>query len=284
MFVVGNPGGASAPVASGRGAVAGGFGAVASGDSTVAVGANARATQFGATALGAGAVASGDPTTAIGFNAQATGNEASAFGGLATASADNTTALGRSATASGTNAVAVGAFASAASVNSVAIGTGVATTRADQVAIGTAGQTYTLAGVTSAQSRAAQTGPTRFLTSDASGNLATSTVGPGDIGALDGRVSNLEAGLGAIGRYAYASRIEARRGIAAVAATAPVVMPSAPGKTTLTVKASSYRGEVGGGFTFAHRLDTALPAVVFGSYSTGSGREHVVSGGAGIEF
>ncbi|TXN78345.1 hypothetical protein FV234_22760 [Methylobacterium sp. WL8] len=178
----------------------------------------------------------------------------------------------------------MGVGASAQQANSVAVGTGVATTRANQVAIGTGGQTYTLAGVTSAQSLSAQAGGTGFVTTDAAGNLAASGIGPSSITALDGRVGNLEAGLSNLGRYAYQSRIESRRGIAAVAATAPVLMPSAPGRTTMSFKASSYRGEYGGGFTVAHRLDTALPVVVFGSYSNGSGREHVVSGGGGFEF
>ena len=55
-------------------------------------------------------------------------------------------------------------------------------------------------------------------------------------------------------------------------------------KTTITVKGAGYRGEAGAGFTIAHRLDTNMPVLVFGSYSNGGGSEHVVSGGAGFEF
>jgi hypothetical protein len=47
------------------------------------------------------------------------------------------------------------------------------TTRANQVVVGTATNTYTLAGVTSAASLAAQSGPVSFVTSDGAGNLAT---------------------------------------------------------------------------------------------------------------
>jgi len=41
------------------------------------------------------------------------------------------------------------------------------------MAFGTASNTYTAAGINSANSLAAQTGPTRLVTSDAGGNLAT---------------------------------------------------------------------------------------------------------------
>jgi len=55
----------------------------------------------------------------------------------------------------------------------VAIGRGVQATRANQVALGSAANTYTFAGVTSAASTAAQTGPTQLLTTDANGNIAS---------------------------------------------------------------------------------------------------------------
>ena len=41
------------------------------------------------------------------------------------------------------------------------------------MALGTTANTYTLAGVGSAESSAAQSGPTEFVTADANGNLAT---------------------------------------------------------------------------------------------------------------
>jgi hypothetical protein len=50
--------------------------------------------------------------------------------------------------------------------------------------MGTGTNTYRMAGITSAASLAAQTGPTYFTTTDANGNLATSAFGPADIGIL----------------------------------------------------------------------------------------------------
>lgn len=250
-----NTSGAAAPQASGADAVAGGFGSVASAAQTVAIGHNAQATSAGATAVGYGSIASGDPTTAVGMMASATGNEASAFGASATASADNTTALGRSATASANNAVAVGAFSTAAQANSVAIGTNVSTTRANQIAIGNATQTYTLAGVSSAQSLAAQTGPTRFVTSDASGNLATSSFDPASVTALDGRVTALEAGYGQLRRDVRS----AFAGTAIALALSGAVLP--PGKNyALTGGFGTFRGQSAFGASGVARINDNLYA------------------------
>ena len=69
------------------------------------------------------------------------------------------------------------------------------TTRANQVSIGTTTQTYTLAGVNSGASKAAQSGDTYFLTGDASGNLATTSF---SVSALDSRIASLEGSVGEI--------------------------------------------------------------------------------------
>jgi len=284
-FRADNTAGAAAPVASGANAVAGGFGAVATASGATAIGSGAQATMAGATAIGAGAVASGDPTTAVGFNATATGNEASAFGAFATATGANSSAIGRSATATGINATAIGvqsnsggansiAFgqgASAQQSNTIAIGTGVSTSRANQVAIGSAGQTYTLAGVASTQSAAAQNGPTNFVTSDASGNLATSSYGPASLASMDGRITNLEAGVAAVSQYAYDTRREARQGVAAAMAMASAPLPSAPGKLSYVFNGASYLGEYAMGGSLAYRLGTDLPLAVTAGVSAGGG-------------
>jgi hypothetical protein len=105
-------------------------------------------------------------------------------------------ALGDTATASAANATAVGSGTTAAFSNSTAIGNGATTTRANQQAFGTATNTYTMAGITSAASLAAQTGPVSLVTTDAAGNLASmSTTGLATVGvvtALDSRVTGLD--------------------------------------------------------------------------------------------
>jgi len=99
--------------------------------------------------------------------------------------------------ATGPNATAVGSGAQANFANSTALGVGAVTTRADQVMIGTTSTTYTTPGITSAASRAAQSGETYYVTSDADGNLATTSVGPdtGSIVALQGDVASLRTDI-----------------------------------------------------------------------------------------
>jgi hypothetical protein len=137
-----------------------------------------------ATVVGGGSLINGSNTTVLGANA-GTGN----------LTVNNAVAVGQGASVGADNTIALGQGSSAGFVNSTAIGTGVTTTRANQVAVGTAANTYTLAGVTSAASLTAQTGPISFVTTDGAGNLAalsTSVASVASVAALDGRVTNLE--------------------------------------------------------------------------------------------
>ncbi len=98
----------------------------------------------------------------------------------------------------GANSTALGQGAQATHANSAAIGQGVKTTRDNQVAIGQSTSTYTLGGISSAASRAAQGGPVNFVTSDAAGNLATRSAADmglattGDINALNSQIGGLQ--------------------------------------------------------------------------------------------
>ncbi len=62
---------------------------------------------------------------------------------------------------------------------------------------GTATNTYTMAGIASGASRASQVGPTQIVTSDAGGNLATSSLAglglasAGDINSINARIDDL---------------------------------------------------------------------------------------------
>jgi autotransporter adhesin len=129
----------------------------------------------------------------VGFSAAATGTNGSAFGANATASGTNSTAIGQGAVASGTSstalgqgslasaagATALGASARATYSNSVALGAGAVTTAPNQVVIGGPGTTVALPSIVGG--RAAQSGPTYFVTSDTGGNLATSSFSTNDI-------------------------------------------------------------------------------------------------------
>ena len=188
--------------ATGELAIAAGALSTATGSNSQAVGANATATGVlasaagdNSTATGEASQATGDSSTALGASAYASGARSTASGFSTLATGANASAFGAGAVASGANSLALGDRAGATFNNSVAIGQNVKTTRADQVSIGSATNTYTLAGVASAQSRAAQTGPTSFVTSDQAGNLAVSNYGPADIASLDSRVGALESSV-----------------------------------------------------------------------------------------
>jgi len=100
--------------------------------------------------------------------------------------------------ATGSLATAIGPGAQATFANSTALGAGAVTTRANQVMIGTANVTYTMPGLASAASLAAQNGPTYFVTSDLNGNLATTNFGPQDIASLQSNVAALQADVASL--------------------------------------------------------------------------------------
>ena len=152
-----------------------------------------------AQAFGTGNSATGDGGVAVGVNNVASTNGALAVGNQNNATGFFSTAIGIFDTASGANSIVVGSSSTAAFSNSAAFGNNVKVTRPNQQAFGTATNTYTMAGITSAASLAAQTGPVSLVTSDAAGNLATmSTSGLASVGAvaaLDGRVTALESNV-----------------------------------------------------------------------------------------
>jgi autotransporter adhesin len=201
---VGNSSEASAP-----GGTALGAGAVATGDLGTAVGRGANAGGFVSTAIGSGANASGTGSIAIGQGTTASADSSIAIGGLASgvagtalgsatfAAGSNSTAVGRLAAATGSDSTALGTNSSATFANSTAVGNGAVATRADQQMFGTASNTYTMAGIASAASAGAQVGPRQIVTSDSSGNLATSTLAglgiasSADIGSLQAQIDGL---------------------------------------------------------------------------------------------
>ncbi|WP_293795150.1 hypothetical protein [uncultured Bosea sp.] len=179
------------------------------------------------------------------------GNNTSGYA-LASAAGSDAMAAGYGARADGLRATAIGTRAQASGEESVAIGAGAVATRARQVAIGTATSTYTLPGLSTAASRAAQSGPTQVVTTDAAGNLAAIPV---DLAGLDQRINGVAA-------YAREGRREARQGVAAAMAMTAAAMPSRPGKTSWSGNTATYKGEWAAGFAVAHRLDVAIPVAI----------------------
>jgi hypothetical protein len=215
--------------------VAIGTNALAGADGATAIGLNARATGVNAIAIGTGAVATG--SIAIGTGASASGGGA---------------AFGDNAVATGSNATAIGPGAQAQFTNSAAFGSGAKATRGDQQMFGTAGNTYTMPGLTSAASKAQQVGPLQIVTSDSGGNLATNTAAglglatTADIAGLNGQIGGLQSEINALGRRDK----ELADGIAVSLALSQPVLPS--GKTVaLNLGWGNFEGSNGFGATGA---------------------------------
>ena len=262
--------------ASGNQSIANGYQSNATGANAVAVGYQAQAIQANTTALGSGSQATFAGATAIGQGAIASGDPATAVGQLATASGNNSVALGAVSTAAGVSSIALGQGANATPNNSVAIGQGVATTRANQVLIGGAGNTYTLPGVASATSLAAQTGATSFLTTDANGNLATSTFNPSSVAALDGRVTALEQNVAALQQ----SVRRAYEGTAVAIAMGGSALPDNK-RYAISANYGTFRGENAFAGSLAIRITDNL--VANGAVGTGLARGGV-GGRVGATF
>ena len=133
----------------------------------------------------------------LGLGNTVNATNAVAIGNSNTVTGANGVAIGNGASVAGTNAIAMGTGANANFANSAAFGNGATATRANQQVFGTASNTYTMSGVTSAASSAAQVGPTQIVTSDASGNLATSTLAglgiasSADISAINSQLAGI---------------------------------------------------------------------------------------------
>jgi autotransporter adhesin len=280
-------------------------GNVATGASALAYGDNS-----GNTATGAGADAHGNSSFNIATGNGATasgdrsGNIAFGNGAVATGNDMSNIAIGSAAVATGANAVAIGNGATATFANSAAFGNGAVAARANQQVFGTAANTYTMAGIESAASKAAQTGPTQIVTSDSGGNLATTSLASlgvassTDIAGINSQLGGINSQLVGINSQLVGinsqlvginTRIddlqrESRRGIAATAALATAMMPSAPGKTTISANSGFFHSDVGLGVAIAHRLNFPIPVIVQGAYANSGGTQHVGRVGVAVEF
>jgi len=190
-------GGRSSAIAIGSGATATG-----GGSSAIAIGSGATTTGGGSSAIaigsGANVTGGGSSAIAIGSGANVTGGGSlgTAIGAFTSASGTGT-AVGSGSTATGTNSSAIGNGALATFANSAAFGNGATATSANQQMFGTATNTFTMAGIASAASKAAQSGPVQIVTSDASGNLATGSAASlgfatsADIANINGQLADL---------------------------------------------------------------------------------------------
>jgi autotransporter adhesin len=249
----------AAASAAGANANAIGSGASARGANSIALGTGSQATQSGSIAVGMNSASTGTNAIAIGTGATATGSVAV---GAAASAANGGAAYGDGTVATASLSTAVGPNASATAANAVAIGSGSTNTVANTVSFGSAGNE-------------------RRLTNVAAGINSTDAV---NVGQLQSTASGFQSQIGGLQTQVIDNQREARRGIVAAVAVAPVLMPSAAGKTTVAFNTGFYRGESGVGIGVSHRLNFAVPTVVYGSYSNGGGVEHIGRAGMAVEF
>jgi trimeric autotransporter adhesin len=269
-------------VATGDGSSACGTFANATGVFATATGTFATANGFAASAAGGDSLAQGTFATATGAGSFANGQNATAIGGFSTANGINATALGQSSLALGnastaigqgsvafTGATAIGQGAAASFANSTAIGAGAVTTAPNQMAFGTPSSTYVAPGITSAASKAAQSGPLQIVTSDTGGNLATNTAaGLGlaslnDLTGINARINDVD------GRTT-----KALNGVSMAFAMAgtPWLLPAE--RFAVSVDWGTFQGTNALALTAAYRLGTNVQAnggVAYGANGGGVG-------------
>ena len=283
--------------------VAIGISTSAKGDSGIAIGANAssgsgqQSIAIGSfahinpgydntTAIGSLSYINGSNTVAVGQSA-GTGNTPSvnsvAVGQNALVSGNNSTAIGQGAVATGASSTARGQGASATFANSTAIGVGGATTRANQVAVGSATSTYTLAGVSSAASLAAQTGPVKVVTADAQGNLATASFAPQDISALQSNVSGLQQNVSVLQQNVTVLQDQMKQGFEGTAIAIALGGASLPSDKRFAISTNwgNFRGQNAVGVAAQMRLtDYAVANVgIGGGFAQGG-----IGSRAGVTF
>jgi autotransporter adhesin len=216
--------------------------------------------------MGASADAHGDNSqnVALGSHANASGN------------GTQNTAVGANSVATGTNSSSFGSGTQAAFVNSAAFGSGAKATRANQQVFGTSSNTYTLPGVTSAASLAAQSGPTQVVTTDASGNLGATLISNLGLGTATD-VSALSASLDQLTRRVN----KTFTGVAMAFAMSGVPSLLATEKFALSANWGTFQGENGAALSGAVRIYRNVQ--LQGSFAYGF-RENMAGGHAGLRF
>jgi len=283
-------------IAVGGGDGVGGTGAVASGASSIAIGLSSVASGLSSTSIGSTGVATrpniasggfdtavgnGNQSSAVGATAigdnntvNAGGNFGTAVGAFNTVGGANAVAIGQGNTANGAGAIAIGSGSTANFANSAAFGVGATATRANQQVFGTATNTYTMPGITSGASAAAQTGPTQFVTSDAGGNLATAGFGPSSLIALSNRVDLL-------GNRINNVRNEERGGVALAMAAGQIRYDDQPGKVSVGGGVGAFEDQGGAALGIGF---TSPGGRVRGNISGGGSFHGEWGGGAGLSI
>jgi trimeric autotransporter adhesin len=181
------------------------------------------------------------------------------------------------------NGTAIGTGAVAAFAGSTAIGAGAVTTAPNQMVFGTGSSTYVAPGITSAASKAAQSGPLQIVTSDAGGNLATNTAaGLGlasstDISALNSQIAGINNQI--VGINTRLNDLDGRttkalNGVAMAFAISGVPWLQPTERFAVSANYGTFQGTNGIALNGALRLSTRLQAeggIAYGANGGGVG-------------
>jgi autotransporter adhesin len=124
-------------------------------------------------------------------------------------------------------------------------------------------------------------GGERRITNVAAGINQTDAV---NVSQLQTFAAGFQTQIGGLQSQITANNIEARRGIAAAAALSPAIMPTAPGKTNVSINGGFFQGESGVGIGVSHRLNVPMPVMLYGSYANAGGDGHIGRVGGAFEF
>jgi trimeric autotransporter adhesin len=203
--------------------------------------------------------------------------------GAGALAANGGAAFGDGSAATGANATAIGPNTSATFTSSAAFGNGATATRDNQQVFGTASNTYTMSGITSAASKAAQSGPLQIVTSDAGGNLATNTAaGLGlasstDISALNSQIAGINNQI--VGINTRLNDLDGRttkalNGVAMAFAISGVPWLQPTERFAVSANYGTFQGTNGMALNAALRLSTRLQAeggIAYGANGGGVG-------------
>jgi hypothetical protein len=148
---------------------------------------------------------------------------------------------------------------------------------------GTATATYTMPGITSAASLAAQSGPLKFVTSDANGNLAVSNFSAPDVTNLSNNITNLQTNVTALQANVATLQTDVRKGFEGTAVAIALGGGYLPDNKRFAISTNwgTFRGENAASFVAHVRVNDFM--VVNGGFA--SGFQHGGLGGrAGATF
>src|SRR5262249_51220006 len=154
---------------------------------------------------------------------------------------------------------------------------------ANQQVFGTASNTYTTPGITSAASKAAQSGPTQIVTTDSTGNLASASpadlglASSSDIAAINPQLASMNSKVNDL----YGRTTKAYTGVAMAFAMAgvPTVLPGE--KFVMTMNYGTFEGESGLAMNGALRISDNMQLTAGVGYGPDRG---IVGGRVGLRM